>query len=227
MGILDDHDARAAFAQVLAATGDTPAAAAPVSGPGPAAGEAALTALTALRRLREHLDACEPRLIAAARAAGTSWAVLAPAMGVASRQAAERRYLRIRRSDLDDVTATGDERVTAERDRRAGTRAVTGWARDNGADLRQLAGQITALTDLGPDAQASLDRLHHALGGSDPAALLPLLADTRTYLRPEHAVLADRITTVTEDTDQVRHRTQRRRERQRRSPHRDPADPER
>ncbi|MET8148339.1 hypothetical protein ACIBSW_27245 [Actinoplanes sp. NPDC049668] len=43
------------------------------------------------------------------------------------------------------------------------------------------------MTDLGPDAQASLDRLHHALGDSDPATLLPLLSDTHAYLQNRHA----------------------------------------
>jgi hypothetical protein len=174
--------------------------------------EAALAALIALRHLRDRLDAAEPQLIAAARAAGASWAELAPAMGVASRQAAERRYLRVRRSDHDDTSATADQRVTAERDRRAGTRAIADWARTNSADLRQLAGQITALTDLGPQAQASLDRLHHALGTAEPAALLPLLLATHQHLRTRHADLAEQITAVSQDANQVRRATQQRRE---------------
>ncbi|WP_433304031.1 hypothetical protein ACQP2F_13725 [Actinoplanes sp. CA-030573] len=209
MSVSDDDPMQAALALVLAATGDEP--------PGPPA-QAALTALVALRRLRAHLDACEPQLIAAARAAGASWATLAPAMGLTSRQAAERRYLRVRRTAQDDAATTADQRVIAERDRRAGTRAVTDWARDNGADLRQLAGQVTALTDLGPHAQASLDRLHHALGGSDPAALLPLLGDAREYLTPDHATLAERIAGVTDGADRIRSTTQRRREHRRRKP---------
>ncbi|WP_211268688.1 hypothetical protein [Actinoplanes subtropicus] len=199
------HEAQLALALILTATGDESA-------------QAALAALIALRHLRDHLDAWEPKLIATARAAGASWAELAPAIGVTSRQAAERRYLRIRRGAQDDAAATADQRVTAERDRRAGTRAVTGWARDNGADLRQLAGQVTALTDLGPQAQASLDRLHRALGGSDPATLLPLLSDAQEYLTPRHAALAERIAGVTDDADHVRRVTQRRRERQRGTP---------
>ncbi|MGW5746727.1 HSP18 transcriptional regulator, partial [Amycolatopsis sp. NPDC003861] len=52
-----------------------------------------LAALSGLRLLREHLASWEPELITAARAAGASWVALAPALGVASRQAAERRYL--------------------------------------------------------------------------------------------------------------------------------------
>jgi hypothetical protein len=161
----------------------------------------ALAALVALRELRTRLDAWEPELIAAARAGGASWAELAPVLGVASRQAAERRYLRMR---AGDSAMTRDERVLAERDRRAGERAVIAWARANGADLRQLAGQITALTDLGPDAQRSLDSLHEALGGSDPAALIILLAGTQEHLEPEHSALAERVTALAERVDHIR-----------------------
>jgi hypothetical protein len=177
----------------------------------------ALAALVALRQVRDQLDTWEPQLIAAARAAGASWADLAPALGVASRQAAERRYLRLRHSDHEAPDTTREQRVEAERDRRAGQRAITAWARDNGAELRQLAGQITALTDLGPDAQASLEQLHQALGGSDPAALLPLLADTHQHLPRGHAALAERISTVNDQTDRIRTRTRQRRARARRS----------
>jgi hypothetical protein len=103
-----------------------------------------LAALASLRELRAQIAAWEPDLIDAARSRGASWTELAPALGVASRQAAERRYLRLRPSP-DDQVSTGDQRVQAERDRRAGQRAVAHWARDHAADLRQLAGQISAL----------------------------------------------------------------------------------
>jgi hypothetical protein len=97
--------------------------------------------------------------------------------------------------------ATGDERVQAARDRRAGDRAVTAWARDHGADLRQLAGQVTALTELGTGAQARLDDLHAALGTDDAADLVPLLAATHEHLP---AALADRVAAVAAETDRVR-----------------------
>src|SRR3954454_3421946 len=109
--------------------------------------EQLLAALAVLRLLREELAAWEPELITAARAAGASWVALAPALGVASRQAAERRYLRLRPSDTGE--ATGEARVRAERDRRAGDRAVAGWARENSATLRELAGQVSAATGPG------------------------------------------------------------------------------
>jgi hypothetical protein len=167
-----------------------------------------LAALTALRELRDHLDALEPELIAAARAAGVNWADLAPVLGVASRQAAERRYLRLRRPRTGEAGLTGDERVLAERDRRAGDRAVTAWARSNGADLRRLAGQISALTDLGPDAQPTLDRLHAALGDADATALPGLLAHAEEHLP---AAWAERVRAVGEQIDEVRSNTHRER----------------
>jgi hypothetical protein len=177
----------------------------------PVPAEQALRAIAALRELRARLDSCEPELIAAARAAGVNWAVLAPVLGVASRQAAERRYLRMRRPGRDESALTRDERVLAERDRRAGDKAVTAWARAHGADLRQLAGQITALTDLGPGARQSLDRLHDALGGTDPAELIGPLAGTHEHLGAEHATLAERVTAVGERIDDVRTSTQQQR----------------
>jgi len=170
-----------------------------------------LAALAALRELRRRIDAWEPELITAARTGGASWAELAPVLGVASRQAAERRYLRLRRPGRGESGMTRDGRVLAERDRRAGDRAVIAWARANGADLRQLAGQISALTDLGPDAQPSLDRLHEALGGNDPAALIAVLAGTQEHLGTEHAALAERVTAMGERVDDVLADTHRRR----------------
>jgi hypothetical protein len=173
--------------------------------------EQLLAALAAVRELRSRLDDWEPRLIAAARAAGASWAQLAPALGVASRQAAERRFLRLHRSETGGADGTRDERVQAVRDRRAGDRAVAGWARQHSAALRQLAGQITALTDLDTAARAGLDELHDALGGDDAATLVPLLAATHAHLPARHAQLANRVAAVTRDADEVRRDTQNRR----------------
>ncbi|HEU5470478.1 MAG TPA: HSP18 transcriptional regulator [Actinophytocola sp.] len=161
-----------------------------------------LAALTVLRRLREELASWEPTLIAAARDGGTSWASLAPALGVTSRQAAERRYLRLRPSASGE--ATGEGRVRAERDRRAGDRAVEAWARRNGAVLRQLAGQVSALDGLPGPARRHVDLVGAALADDDPAALLSPLADTHTHLRTSHAGLAERIRSVTEQTDRLR-----------------------
>jgi hypothetical protein len=170
-----------------------------------------LAALVSLRALRTQLDRWEPQLIASARDAGLRWAEIAPALGVASRQAAERRFLRMHRPAADDAQATRDQRVQAVRDRRAGDRAVDVWARGSGADLRQLAGQITALTDLAPEARPSLDRLHDALGDSDAAVLVPALAATQEHLPAAHSALANRVAAVAHDADEVRRASARQR----------------
>jgi hypothetical protein len=104
--------------------------------------------------------------------------------------------------------------VDAERDRRAGQRAISQWARDNGADLRQLAGQITALTNLDADARRSVDLLHRGLGQADPATLVQLLADTQRHLA-EHPALAERVDDLTHDVDRIRRAAQQRRRRPR------------
>src|ERR687898_788875 len=83
-----------------------------------------LDALAQLRWAQAELESAEHRLITAARAAGVSWQALAPALGVASRQAAERRYLRLTPATGEHDEATQDGRVQAERDRRAAHRAV-------------------------------------------------------------------------------------------------------
>jgi hypothetical protein len=170
-----------------------------------------LDTLVVLHWMQHELAVIEPALIAAARRAGASWQALAPALGVASRQAAERRYLRLAPAAADQASDTRDSRVRAERDRRAGHRAVAQWANENTADLRRLAGQITALTDLHNDSEAPVHRLHHALADPDATALPVLLADTKPYLH-DHPELAHQVQSVTARTEQVRQRTQQRRD---------------
>jgi hypothetical protein len=161
-----------------------------------------LAALAGLRVLREELTGWEPELITAARAAGASWVALAPALGVASRQAAERRYLRLQPSNTGEKT--GEARVGAERDRRAGDRAVADWARRNSVILRQLAGRVSALDGLGPAAQESADRLGAALGDDDPATLLPPLAAAQPHLAGEHAGLAEQLGEISAEANRLR-----------------------
>ncbi|KOY50414.1 hypothetical protein [Streptomyces sp. XY332] len=182
--------------------GSTPTARATsvlASGPHPA-----LAALLMLREVREQLAGWESGLIETARGQGASWADLAGPLGVASRQAAERRYLRLRPGTAG---TTGEERVQATRDMRAADRTVTAWARDNAADLRRLAGQITALAGLPVSAQGAVDDLNAALADNDAARLVRPLSDTRTHLRPEDAELAERIDALTRHTDQLRQDT--------------------
>jgi hypothetical protein len=167
-------------------------------------------ALTDLRELRVQLAAWEPELVTAARAAGLSWITLAPALGVTSRQAAERRYLRTQPTANGEPTR--EARVDATRDQRAGDRAVAAWARENSAELRQLAGQVSGLADLTPDARRDADQVHAELAGDDAAALLEPLATMRSHLADGHTDLADRINKVAEDAETRRRATMSRRQ---------------
>ncbi|MGW7097835.1 HSP18 transcriptional regulator [Streptomyces sp. NPDC054838] len=169
--------------------------------PAPDGPHPALASLTLLRQVREQLAGWETGLIETAREAGASWADLAGPLGVASRQAAERRYLR---QHPGEAGITGEQRVQAVRDRRAADRTVTAWARDNAAGLRRLAGQVTALTDLPAGADRQLGELNQALAHADAAHLVRPLTDTRRHLRPEHAELADRIDEMTRHTHRLR-----------------------
>lgn len=56
---------------------------------------AALEALTLLSPIRDRLDTTERALIESARAGGASWATIAKALALTSRQAAEQRFLRL------------------------------------------------------------------------------------------------------------------------------------
>ncbi|MEV4937490.1 HSP18 transcriptional regulator [Streptomyces zaomyceticus] len=176
----------------------TPATAAPPTGAG---AHPALAALLMLREVREQLAGWESGLIETARDQGASWADLAGPLGVASRQAAERRYLRLRPGTPG---STGEERIQATRDTRAADRTVTAWARDNAADLRRLAAQIISFTDLPPSAQDAVGDLNLALADSDPARLLEPLTATRPHLRPIATDLADRVDNLTRHTEQLR-----------------------
>ncbi|WP_436786021.1 hypothetical protein [Yinghuangia sp. YIM S10712] len=177
---------------------------------GPPATHEVLEALTKLRVVRAELATWETELIAMARRGGASWADLAPALGVASRQAAERRYLRGLAPTAADPH-TGEKRVQAERDRRAADRAVDSWARDNAARLRTLAGQVAAVQGLDAPGRDRVALLNQALGHSDPAQLLGPLADTRPHVDRSHPDLAAEIDAVTTHTARLRHDTTRRR----------------
>ncbi|MGW3376624.1 type III effector protein [Streptomyces hydrogenans] len=163
----------------------------PDAGPGP---EQALASLSLLRQVREQLAGWETGLIETARDAGASWADLAPPLGVASRQAAERRYLRGRPGPAG---TTGEQRVTATRQARAADRTTAARARRNAADLRSLAGQITALTDLPASACRPLGELHAALAHDDPADLIGPLAAARPHLAAAHPDLAAQLDNLT------------------------------
>lgn len=172
--------------------------------PDAAGSQQALAALLMLREARDQLAEWEAGLIEAAREAGASWADLAHPLGVSSRQAAERRYLRVRPGRPG---STGEQRVQATRDRRAADRSVSAWARANAADLRGLAGRITALTDLPAAARTPVVELTTALADDDAAALIAPLADTHAYLTPGHPEIAARVDDITRHTDGLRRKS--------------------
>ncbi|MFH8776463.1 type III effector protein, partial [Streptomyces sp. NPDC017958] len=65
-------------------------------------------------------------------------------------------------------------------------------------DLRRIAGQITALTDLPTAARNPLSQLHAALADDDPAALIRPLGATRPHLTTTHPGLAARLDALTD-----------------------------
>jgi hypothetical protein len=172
--------------------------------------QSTLDALAALHRLRERLQTWEPVLIEGARAEGASWAQLAPVLGVTTRQAAERRYLRLKPSA--DPALTREERVQAARDERAGDRAVAAWARENASELRQIAGQVSALTRLSAAGRRDAKALATSLTDDDPSSLVGPLADMHEHLVEEHVTLAAQVEAVGRKVGKVRRETQRRRE---------------
>jgi len=172
-------------------------------------GREAVLALEALHQLRDQLVAWEPTLIEQARAHGISWAALAPVLGVTTRQAAERRYLRL--LPARDETLTGEQRVQATRDRRAGDRAVAAWARANASELRQIAGQASAVEGLTTSGRRTARDLATSLTEDDPATLLQQLADMHPHLLEADSALAERVDAVGRKVSRVRRETQRRR----------------
>ncbi|MFE4361115.1 MULTISPECIES: hypothetical protein [Streptomycetaceae] len=173
--------------------------------------EQALAALVLLRELRGQLAGWEAGLVESAREAGATWADLAHPMGVASRQAAENRYLRLKPAFADaSRSGTGAERVKAVRDRRAADRSVTVWARDHAAELRVLAARITTAA-LAPGARPAQAALTAALGATEPADLIEPLAAVRPHLGSGHGDLATRLDALTHHTTQIRDDSDRRR----------------
>jgi hypothetical protein len=79
---------------------------------------AALDALPLLRAVRDRIDATERALIESARTGGASWATIAAALGLGTRQAAEQRHLRLTGEQSRDITPT---RRTRQRQRSVDT----------------------------------------------------------------------------------------------------------
>ncbi|MFB7461982.1 hypothetical protein ACFCZ1_00515 [Streptomyces sp. NPDC056224] len=126
-----------------------------------------LAALLVIRELREKLQSDEVRLLGAARSKNVTWARIAQALGLKSRQAAERRHLQLR-SDLDEAKGAPlkqAERVTYARSLR--DKPEEGGRLDRRTTrVAQLAGRLAALPDLAQRAADPWpDRLAEALAG--------------------------------------------------------------
>ncbi|MFI6125422.1 hypothetical protein ACIBCU_37895 [Streptomyces sp. NPDC051064] len=116
-----------------------------------------LASILVIRALREKLAEDERRLIAAARRKKVTWARLAEALELRSRQAAERRYLQLR-TDMDELhgsTLTQQERIGYARDQRD-RRAERAWAVSNATAIRELAQRLLNVTDLQVRADRSI-----------------------------------------------------------------------
>jgi hypothetical protein len=106
------------------------------------AGAEALAALPVITALRRRLDRCELALIESARTAGASWTTVAQGLGLASRQAAEQRFLRLSGESTRDARAA--------RTARRGQRAVDGTHGPAIAELRAAVRMVLARVELDP-----------------------------------------------------------------------------
>ncbi|MEV0449762.1 hypothetical protein [Streptomyces sp. NPDC050600] len=119
---------------------------------------AILSGLCVVRVLRDKLLLDERRLMKAARQQKISWARIADASELKSRQSAERRYLQLR-DDLDDIAddnLTQAERVEVARARR--TRFTEyAWASSHTRRIIELAERLSAVPDLQERADRSVE----------------------------------------------------------------------
>jgi hypothetical protein len=120
-----------------------------------------LAALLVLRKLRDDFTVAEGYLIEAARKREVTWARLAPALEVKSRQAAERRFQQLCGNALASHPGrTQRERVDNERDRRAEARAEQQWITEHADQVRRLAEQLAAVPALQEAADAAERTFH-------------------------------------------------------------------
>ncbi|MFZ3468602.1 hypothetical protein ACODT3_34165 [Streptomyces sp. 4.24] len=132
-----------------------------------------LAALLVIRQLREKLQADEVRILGAARSKRVTWARIAQALGLKSRQAAERRYFQLR-SDLDEAKGAPlkqSERVAYARSLRDRPDEREPAAPQGGTAIG-LARRLAALSDLAERAAAPwterLAAVLEALAASEP-----------------------------------------------------------
>ncbi|MFJ8870568.1 hypothetical protein ACIRD6_33055 [Streptomyces sp. NPDC102473] len=170
-----------------------------------------LAALLVLGTLRDKLVDDELMLITLARSYGVTWTRIADALGMKSRQSAERRHLQLSHSTRADGTRphTQNERVEHTRERRR-RRAERTRALANAGTIHTAALALTAIPDLQERANRSREATLMAApvnqdsvnqGPVDmnwPSALKECLAeylrfraDPRAHLSPDHLAPGD------------------------------------
>ncbi|MFE3143379.1 hypothetical protein [Streptomyces scopuliridis] len=144
-----------------------------------------LAALTMLDDARARLDALEHDLLRAARSRDASWATVAGALGLSTRQSAESRALRLERSRK----AFSDGRdVAAQRADRTRQRNADAWLVAHEERIRTVCGQIVDTTAAWPHLTSNpLARVHRLAAALALAAAPADPADQLTELRVEIA----------------------------------------
>ncbi|MBT2505901.1 hypothetical protein J7I98_08305 [Streptomyces sp. ISL-98] len=132
-----------------------------------------LAALLVIRTLREKLESDELTLITLARTKRITWARIATALEVKSRQSAERRHLQLSRAHPrpdGTLPRTQSERVEDARERRS-RRAERDWAMRHARTIRATAARLAALPDLQQRADQSREaQIMAAISDPDAAA---------------------------------------------------------
>jgi hypothetical protein len=163
-----------------------------------------LAALAALPAVRRDLDRVERELIEAARDLGVAWPAIAQALGLASRQAAEQRWLRLsggtsrdpvrvrtaRREQRNVDVASGERLVELRRAARALARRIEAdrdWDRRHPRAALARA-TLTAALDAPPSGLFSLcanavDDLDQMPAGPLPPALASAVRRFRAAVR--------------------------------------------
>ena len=148
-----------------------------------------------------ELAGLEPRLIAAARAAGCLLAGLwPPRWGWPAGRPPSGATCALPQPPTNQPGDTRDGRVQAERDRRAATAPSPDGPTTTPPTCADSPDRSPRSTDLDQAAAPAVARLHQALGDPDASALPALLAATHHHL-PHHPGLAAQVDTVTAHAD--------------------------
>ncbi|MFF3860220.1 hypothetical protein [Streptomyces sp. NPDC002209] len=147
-----------------------------------------LAALVVIRELREKLQTDEARLLGAARRKKITWARIASALGLKSRQAAERRHLQLR-ADLDEASGKRlkqAERVAYARALRDRPDEQT-WAEQQCARAAELGTELARCLTAPPPPRPEV----RPAGAQAPATRAPLTQAPATRARGREDLIAD------------------------------------